>query len=445
VSLASLAHFGRSPLFAAEYNRKMRTGLRNALVLSLLVAAAGLTWYWSLPAPGSAGTDGPRGPGLGYYMLDAVLSGTNAEGDRDVEIRTARLTELPDEDRLVLEDLVIAQTLDESAWRMSADGASAPTDGSVLALEGNVELHVERPDGDPYIVRTPRLTFDRARQVARSSGPIELLVGRQRITAGGFEADLNARHLRLESVQGMKTSQLTNAVAVAVFSAGAAAQSDPAESQQEVGSFEAASVDCSPEEECVLQGLVFTGKNWRVEAREARALEIEAVGDGEVRLTDVHFEFEDMSFDTPSAVFEFANDAIVKAALAGDRIQFEADGARFAAQRVVFTFDNEEPATAELSGNPAAFEDLSAERQRPATATADTIFYDYRERELRILGDVTFKQEGRGELRLCEFIYDLDTGRYRSGESECEGAAVQGRRSAPARENGDPAAPADAP
>lgn len=417
----------------------MRTGVRNALILGSLVAAAGLTWHWSRPSAEHAGSDGDRTAALGYYMLDAVLSGTNAAGRMDFEVRTARLTEIPAEDRVVLEDLEIAHTLDDSAWLISAGTATAPPDGSRFALEGDVVLRLERATGDPYVVRVPRLELDRALQVARASGQIEIVVGASRLTAKTLEIDLNARSLRLESVQGMKTSQITNAIAAAALSTAAAAQ-DGGEAGRDgaTGSFAWESSECA--EECVIQGFEFTGANWRLRAREARAAGIDSLGEGEVRLADVHFAFDDMSLDTPSAVFEFANDAIVEAALTGDMIRFDSDGARFDAMRIVFRFDGGELATAELSGKPVLFEDLSAERR--TTATAETLSYDYRKRELRTVGTMTFKIEGRVHLNcIGDFSYAVGTSRWQSGA--CEGAGAQETRDgAPPQDGGAPDRPA---
>src|SRR5690606_34521530 len=210
----------------------MRTGLRNALVLSLLVAAAALTWFFSRPAAERSAMNGEPGAALGYSMLDAVLTSTNADGLTAFEIRTALLTELPAEQRVVFEDLVVAQTLDDSAWRISAEGATAPTDGSLLTLEGNTVLHLERTAGEPYVVRMPSLELERSNRIARARGPIELTVGNARLTAEALEVDLNARRLTLESGRGMRTSHITSAVAAAALSAAAAAQDAPEDTQE---------------------------------------------------------------------------------------------------------------------------------------------------------------------------------------------------------------------
>lgn len=406
----------------------MRTGLRNALVFTLLVAAAALTWYWSRPAPERAGTGAEQGEALGYAMLDAVLSSTNADGLIDFEIRTARLTELPSEDRVVLEDLVVAQTLEDSAWRISADKALGPADGSVLALDGTVVIVLERASGDPYVLRMPHLELERSSRVARSRGPIALEAGAVRLTAEALAVDLNTPGLRLESVTGMRTSQITSAAAAAALSAASAAQ-DGADSAREAV-FRSASMECA--EECVIYGFEAVGENWQLKAGQAHAARMEDVQDGRFSLSDVRFAFDDMSLTAPSAVFEFADKVLVQGELGGDRLEFESGAARFEARSIRFSFEGGELAAAELSGDPAIFENTEARD----TVTAETIRYDYRESIAHVPGLFTLNRNGRLEVHCRDLRYYLGTTppRFNSGPCDIESSAED--RAAPAaREN----------
>lgn len=410
----------------------MRTGLRNALVLSLLVAAAALTWFFSRPAAERSAMNGEPGAALGYSMLDAVLTSTNADGLTAFEIRTALLTELPAEQRVVFEDLVVAQTLDDSAWRISADGATAPTDGSLLTLEGNTVLHLERTAGEPYVVRMPSLELERSNRIARARGPIELTVGNARLTAEALEVDLNARRLTLESGRGMRTSHITSAVAAAALSAAAAAQDAPEDTQEITTRWQR--LQCA--EECVIQGFSASGENWRLEAREASATRIEAASlDGEVRLTDVRFTVDDMSLAAPSAVFEFENNVIVEGTLSGDTLQLASGSARFAARQIGFAFEDGELATATLSGEPVVFDDLETRYN----ATAETIHYDYRKRAVQITGPLTFNRDGRIQLR-CQNLdatvyYEIGTTNVGSGPCSFESTREGRDASAAARDS----------
>jgi lipopolysaccharide export system protein LptA len=303
---------------------------------------------------------------------------------------------------------------------MSADGAAGPADGSVLTLEGNVEFRLERAAGDPYVLRMPLLEFDSPRQIARASGPIELVADASRFTAEALEVDLNDRRLRLESVQGMKTSQLTGAVAVAVVSAGAVAQ--PGNSRADEEGIVARYADCGPED-CAFRELSLAGDRWRLTAGEATSERLETrLAEGEFRLTDVHFEVEGSVLDAPSGVFDFVEGNLVKAALTGEAVQFAADGATFTAQSIVFTFADEQLVTAELAGNPAAFRQPGAEGEQPASATADALLYDYRERRLRLTGQVVFEL-GNQVFEFCNFVYDLEAKRLRGGQPPADADA----------------------
>ncbi len=107
-------------------------------------------------------------------------------------------------------------------------------------------------------------------------------------------------------------------------------------------------------------------------------------------------------------------------------VRVEAGTAVMNADSAVFTFEQERLARGELEGAPASFQHLDAERNKPATGTANKISYDEIARTLRLSGDVVFQRE-QTEVRGCDIIYNMRTEGFSSGDSDC---GVRVRRSA---------------
>ena len=180
-----------------------RTHVRNTVVMIVLAILAAATWVatWEreASAPAVEASTDPRP--LGYYMRGTRLLVTDEQGRIVYRLNAERLDEVPNEARLRLEGVTVAyEPANETAWGMSAVSASAPKDGSLLELEGDVEVRSAPADGSrPVTISTQRLQLQPNTSSVESNEPVEIRVGDWRLRAVGLSTDLKGHTLRLES------------------------------------------------------------------------------------------------------------------------------------------------------------------------------------------------------------------------------------------------------
>jgi lipopolysaccharide export system protein LptC len=176
--------------------------LRNIGLLVLLTALAAVTWLAgraptpTLP-PAPSGAELP----LGYYLRGARLVGTDEQGRVAYRILAQRLDELPEQERLELAGVAVEyQPTDETPWRISAAGASAPRDGSQLDLRGNVELLSSPTDGSEAVrIATEQLRFSPESSSVETDEAVTIQVGDWELAAVGLRTHLKGDTLELES------------------------------------------------------------------------------------------------------------------------------------------------------------------------------------------------------------------------------------------------------
>lgn len=179
---------------------------RNALLTALLLVAVAGTWYLGhlgrqMPAPQA----GDAVLELGYYLRNAVLLGTNDEGQVVYRISAARVAadgEEADEDgRLALETVTIDYRDDQDvAWQISAGRAAAARDADVLELRGGVRVQsTAARDGPETVIEAEQLSLEPERYLARTPGEVTVNIGAHRLSATGLTADLRDDRLELES------------------------------------------------------------------------------------------------------------------------------------------------------------------------------------------------------------------------------------------------------
>ena len=180
----------------------MHPHFRNLLVIAALVAAAGLSWYWSRAGtaetqPGEVRESLP----LGYYLIDAEIFGTDEDGRLLYKIWAGRAEERPDEDRLSLSDVRIEyRPVENVPWLLTADFGEAPTDQSYIDLRGAVELaNAPRDLGDRTLIRTQELRFEPETFVASTEEAVSLFLGAKRLDAVGIKVYLRDDRLELKS------------------------------------------------------------------------------------------------------------------------------------------------------------------------------------------------------------------------------------------------------
>lgn len=177
--------------------------MRNTVVMLVLAILAAATWVATWERQDSGPATGPIADArpLGYYAHGARILVTDEQGRVTARVRADRLDELPDDQSLRLEGISVDyQPADETAWSISATSASAPKDGSLLDLSGNVEIRSMPTDGaTQQTITTQTLRFWPNTSIVESDAPVEIRVGDWRLRAVGLRTDLKGDTLRLES------------------------------------------------------------------------------------------------------------------------------------------------------------------------------------------------------------------------------------------------------
>lgn len=176
--------------------------MRNTWVLVLLATLAAATWLAGrMPAPAPPPVESGEELPLGYYLRGARLVGTDEQGRIAYRIRAERLDENPEEELLELTGVAVEyQPADETPWRISAAGATAPKDGSQLDLRGNVELESAPTDGGrPVRIATEELRFFPDSSTVESDETVSIRVGDWQLAAKGLRTHLKGDTLELES------------------------------------------------------------------------------------------------------------------------------------------------------------------------------------------------------------------------------------------------------
>ena len=175
---------------------------RNTAIVTLLVTAAVVSWFLS-----RAGTVVPpaselRGTApLGYYLRNAVLLGTDDEGNIFYRVLAERVVEADESESLELSHVRVEyRDSADVRWQASAEQAQASRDTSILDLFGNVRLANDGAEGDTAtVIETDRLRFDPDSFLATTDRPVTVSIGRGHIGATGMKAFLKDDRLELES------------------------------------------------------------------------------------------------------------------------------------------------------------------------------------------------------------------------------------------------------
>jgi LPS export ABC transporter protein LptC len=140
----------------------------------------------------------------GYYLNDAVITQTRADGALDMRVVAERIEQRQSDDSIAMRTVRVDYFQSpEQNWLLSADAGFVPADSRVVHLQGNVELKPADTASTSASLRTDALAIDTQREVAYStSSPVRIHFGQHALTVKGFRADLNSERIRLESVNG---------------------------------------------------------------------------------------------------------------------------------------------------------------------------------------------------------------------------------------------------
>ena len=181
----------------------MPGAFRNLLLLVLLSGAATGTWLMSRPPQESAPTASAVRPAPpGYYLRDAVIMGTDANGVVMYRIFAALVERTSETGDLLLTDVRVEYAAREAiAWHVTAERAAARSGGESLNLYGGVRLATHPADGsEPTVIETQELQFAPETYAAYAKLPVSVTRGAARLRSDSLSANLKSDRLDLERV-----------------------------------------------------------------------------------------------------------------------------------------------------------------------------------------------------------------------------------------------------
>jgi len=174
-------------------------GVVGYLVLGALAAGS---WWLARDRSVAPAPSAPTAVvGTGYFLHQATLSQTDANGQPQIEMTTEQATEEPNSTAVLLGPLTARYYPSRGApWLATADAGRLTPGATTVELDGHVTLTGNpAPHLAPAVIRTEQLSLDTATSVATTSVPVRIELGRNAVTAIGLRADLKSQRLWLES------------------------------------------------------------------------------------------------------------------------------------------------------------------------------------------------------------------------------------------------------
>jgi LPS export ABC transporter protein LptC len=178
----------------------------TALLAAFVIAYGALNGRNSSPV-----TTSEAPPQPGYYLKDAVITETKADGSMSMQLIAQRIEQHPQDDTITMNKVRVHYYQSAAKpWALSAQRGSVPANSRVVQLEGDVELRPlnEQTSSQPHaagesFLRADSMAIDTEKNFAYStSSPVRMKFGPHAMTVRSFRADLNNEKLRLESVNG---------------------------------------------------------------------------------------------------------------------------------------------------------------------------------------------------------------------------------------------------
>lgn len=186
------------PVPGAPPSPRPSTGERlwEALMAWLPLLLVGLlalgTWWLVKHAPPIAGVSTALPPRTApdYTMSRFTLQRFAPDGQLRLQIEGETLRHLPQSAQVEVDDArILAWATDGRTTQATAKQVSATDDGSTVELRGQVEVRTGGEKGLPAEMSSESLRLLPSEQKISGDRPVEVRVGRHRLTAGGIEAD----------------------------------------------------------------------------------------------------------------------------------------------------------------------------------------------------------------------------------------------------------------
>lgn len=174
---------------------------RTLVLIALLFTAAALSWYLARSKGDDPAKYVPLAPlDRGYYLTDARILGTDADGSLLYEIHAQRAEQQSDQ-RIKFSVVHIEYSPDsEVPWTIDADTALLSPDQRLVFLQGNVHAtSSEGFSGDETEVFTASLRLQPDLFTAETDDRIDIKIGDRTLSGTGMLAFLKENRMELRS------------------------------------------------------------------------------------------------------------------------------------------------------------------------------------------------------------------------------------------------------
>jgi len=173
---------------------------RSILFLGLLLVAALFSVYISSGGETDDIKKSRPELSLAYYLYDAELTGTGADGQILFQVWARTAAQSPDDSGIDMDDVrMIYGPPTALPWELTANAGRIPKDASVIELRGDVLAISAAVDRTTTIIRTQRLDIDPATRQASTASRVQLEFGGRIVNATGMEANFETNDLKLLS------------------------------------------------------------------------------------------------------------------------------------------------------------------------------------------------------------------------------------------------------
>jgi LPS export ABC transporter protein LptC len=146
----------------------------------------------------------------GYYLEDAVVTQSNADGSPGITLKAKRIEQPQRTEQIELIDVELdyLQT-PAQRWSLTAKRATVPRDSRIVQFSGDVELRPVSSAEKTYL-KTQALTLDTEKNLAYSNGsPVDVQLGPYLLTAQRIDVDLSREKVRWRGLKGRSDPQQT--------------------------------------------------------------------------------------------------------------------------------------------------------------------------------------------------------------------------------------------
>ncbi len=137
---------------------------------------------------------------MAYYLDNASLTGTNADGKVLFQVWTKHAAQSMDDTSIDMKTVRLVYGPPTALpWEVTAKRGRIPADISRIELHGGVVAQSAEEGEQPTIIRTERLDVDPETRVASTEADVRLEFGGRVIDATGMQANFETNEVQLLS------------------------------------------------------------------------------------------------------------------------------------------------------------------------------------------------------------------------------------------------------